>query len=169
MVELLEPIMPVRTHTGKMRQMSVQEGTRVISRALTILCAMVVLRDIQLHVRAVTSVPSPPPSDYFNPEDYDSPTHSPENYQDLYSDEPTPSEVWEKDHMDKWSADNRLTLRWKATAAFPGQEVALKTVAQALDMDEDKLVVEQVFDQHRLLLFKFQGPIDSNRPNYNVH
>merc|ERR1719410_1811203 len=115
MVELLEPIMPVRTHTGKMRQMSVQEGTRVISRVFTILCAMVVLRDIQLHVRAVTSVPSPTPSDYFNPEDYDSPTDrlDTENYgQDVYSDEPTPSEMWEKSHMDKWSADNRLTLRW---------------------------------------------------------
>merc|ERR1719410_3000696 len=102
MVELLEPIMPVRTHTGKMRQMSVQEGTRIISRVLTILCAMVVLRDIQLHVRAVTSVPSPTPSDYFNPDNYDdSPTDSFESDHygtDFDSNEPTPSEEWEKSH-----------------------------------------------------------------------
>lgn len=172
MVELLEPIMPVRTHSGKMRQTSIQEGTRAMSRVLTIICAMVVLRDIQLHVRAVTNVAAPTPSDYFNPESYDSPSDSLENEnygKDLYSDDPTPSEMWEKSHMDKWSADNRLTLRWRATAAFPGQDVALKAVAQALEMDVDKLAVEQVFDQHRLLLFKFQGPIDSSRPNYNVH
>jgi len=171
MVELLEPIMPVRTHTGKMRQNPIQEGTKAISRLLTIICAMVVLRDIQLHVRAVTNVPAPTPSDYFNPDDYDSPkTEEYENYgKDLYSDDPTPSEMWEKNHMDKWSADNRLTLRWRATATFPGQDVALKAVAQALEMDVDKLAAEQVFDQHRLLLFKFQGPMDSSRPNYNVH
>jgi len=36
-------------------------------------------------------------------------------------------------------------------------------------MDVDKLAVEQVFDQHRLLLFKFRGPVDSSRPQYNVH
>jgi len=174
MVELLEPIMPVRTHTGKMRHASVQEGTRAVSRVFTILCALVVLRDIQLHVRAVTSVPSPTPNDYFNHEDYDSPTgqdsyHHDSYPHDSYPHDPTPSEMWEKNHIDKWSADNRLTLRWKATAGFPGHEVALKTVAQALDMDVDKLAVEQVFDQHRLLLFKFRGPVDSSRPQYNVH
>mmetsp|Transcript_37006 Transcript_37006/g.73238 ORF Transcript_37006/g.73238 Transcript_37006/m.73238 type:complete len:728 (-) Transcript_37006:156-2339(-) len=178
MAELLEPIMPMRTHSGKMRQMSIQEGTRVASRVVTILCAMVVLRDIQLHVRAVQSVPVPTPNDYFNPEDYDSPTdHDVENHLENYEhfsenydhNEPTPSEMWEKDHMDKWSADNRLTLRWRATATFPGQEAALKTVGQALLLDVDKLAVEKVFEQHRLLLFKFQGPMDRNRPSYNVH
>jgi len=171
MAELLEPIMPVRTHIGKMRQASVQEGTRIISRVVTILCAIVVLRDIQLHVRAVTSGPAPTPSDFFNPEDYDSPPDS-YHYQDpdySHHEDHTPSEMWEKEHMDKWSADNRLTLRWRATSTFPGKEAALKAVSQTLDMDVDKLAVEQVFDQHRLMLFKFQGPLDTSRPSYNVH
>lgn len=150
LVELMEPIMPIRTDGGRQPPAPGRELARGLSRGLAVICSLVIVWDVAAHSRGVSTLqPEPAAPDVH--------------------DEAMPDYWDEQDHYpDKWSADSRLMLRWQASAEFPGEKRSLELAAQALGLETEKLASENLFPELRILLFRFLGPIEAGFHHHSV-
>lgn len=124
-VDLLDPLMVVRSDTDKLFPGRQRESLRNTNRVATTICAAVALWDILLH---------PLPEGMFEP--------PPEHTDDLGL-------------PDLWDQNTMLLFRWQADEVeAPGEQSLLANIAETLET-EPALVTTQVFDPtHRMLLFK---------------
>jgi len=160
LMELCEPVMPLRSDRGRGPPAPLREVLRSSARILVLLCSLVILWDLAVHTHKHVEHETSHEADM---------AHAMHGEAEAEH-EPTPGS-WMDTYPDKWSADTRLLLRWSAEQAkeFPGQDVALEYAAEALGLEKGKLAPIHLFPEYNLLLFKFLGPNDLSRPHYNVH
>lgn len=140
MIDLLDPLFVVRSDTDKALPGKQRETLRRCSWVCCIVCGAVAMWDIMLH---------PVQEGLFE----------------------LPSDIMQglDDGLaDLWDQNTMLLLRWK-----PGEgrdETALLwAAAESLGTEALSLKKQALFEEHRLLLFKYEAPKDGQRPATPIH
>jgi hypothetical protein len=154
--ELLEPIMPLRSEMSKPTPGPLRDSIRIATRAMVLISGVIAFLDIGSHVTGTRT------QQQADPAYYDYSTQPP--YMDSHHDEHHNY----YDHDDYPHADyNGLpkepyVVRW-VSSLHPGKEPLLEAVAEALGYDAALFKEENGSEEHRVMLFSFQGD-ELNRP-----
>jgi len=171
-VELVDPIMPLRSGTDTRIPGPRRECARTVSRVLAVGCAAVAVWEIPL-------ASSPQPPRYDTPEDF--------NAYGEYGEDHSHMHDWnhdhhhgyghhdedEMDHRVHYEAHEFLLLRWKPLE--PGLDEATNTSSEddllaaatrALGAAQYDLTGEDFLQGHRLLVFRHLGHTEEERPKH---
>mmetsp|Transcript_99936 Transcript_99936/g.214014 ORF Transcript_99936/g.214014 Transcript_99936/m.214014 type:complete len:590 (+) Transcript_99936:147-1916(+) len=131
LVDLLDPLLVVRSDTDKALPGKQRQTLRRGSWVTTMICAMVALWDIMLH----------PVQD------------------GLFETSAEHDGMDEGGIPNLWDENTLLLLRWRPPPSeMPGEAQLLATASEALGYEAEKMKTQAIFPNHRLLLFKFVGP-----------
>jgi len=170
-LELIEPIMPMKASPDKVRPGAGRDVARGIMRALVVVCAVMVLgraSQNQAALRTAKEVAAMADSEsYMDPEMeqyYENFPHHAFDHEDYMGDRPD-GEMSEYGHYgvqrDDWSEDPWLLLRWLPTNDSIDDMKLLAVAANMLGVDVAELALREMKIEHRLMIFEFAGEIDA--------
>jgi len=143
LVDVLDPLLVVRSDTDKALPGQQRQRLRRAAWATTLLCAAVALWDIVLH---------PVQEGLFEPVDA--------------------FDGLDDGLADLWDPGSMLLLRWRESAAgapvsdvvipLDWEQQLLAAAAEALQVEEGKLTTQVLFPEHKLLVFKHNGPAENS-------
>mmetsp|Transcript_29981 Transcript_29981/g.53638 ORF Transcript_29981/g.53638 Transcript_29981/m.53638 type:complete len:599 (+) Transcript_29981:101-1897(+) len=132
LIDLLDPLFVVRSDSDKILPGKQRATLRHAAWVCTLACAAVAIWDIMLH---------PVQEGLFEVPDH--------------------LDALDDGLADLWDQNTMMMLRWKPLPAeSTGESALLFAAAESLGLETDKLVKQAVFPEHRLLLFKYEGPVE---------
>jgi len=142
-LDLIGPVMPLRSNEKGRRPSPRREAIRVVARLLAVLSATAAMVNILEQRRRMSS-------------------HSPvqyESYENYAKDAPATEQEYNWDYDEDgspWHHDVLpLLLRWKEGVTMPPEAEVLAEVSQALEAGEDNVYVQDTLEKSRVMLFGF--------------